>query len=268
MVAGRACSSSSVTASSEPWTSAFRIRLRLLSSCSAMLEDVLQGGAAGRSSGAPSRPRGGVAPGLRDGAGRHVVGGDTKLVAGQRHHVEPETSTGIEGIASFTSRPWSSNMARTRPKPSPQTNDVADPERPVLDQRPSRPRRGPGSRFDSRHGARRRAVGSAVSSSSRRRARCDSSRSSMPGPSVAAISTTWCRRPTPRGRGPARQLAGRLVEVSASGQVDLVDRDDDRHLGRLGVGDGLDGLGHDAVVGRDDQDDDVGRRSRRGPAWR
>ena len=29
-------------------------------------------------------------------------------------------------------------------------------------------------------------------------------------------------------------------------------------LGRLGVGDRLDGLGHHAVVGGDDQDDDVG----------
>ena len=40
--------------------------------------------------------------------------------------------------------------------------------------------------------------------------------------------------------------------------VDLVDRDDDRHLGRLGVVDRLDRLGHDAVVGRDDEHDDVG----------
>ena len=43
------------------------------------------------------------------------------------------------------------------------------------------------------------------------------------------------------------------------GPVDLVDRHDDRHLGRLGVVDGLDGLGHDAVVGRHHEDDDVGR---------
>ena len=40
--------------------------------------------------------------------------------------------------------------------------------------------------------------------------------------------------------------------------VDLVDRHDDRHLGRLRVVDGLPRLRHDAVVGRDDQDDDVG----------
>ena len=41
--------------------------------------------------------------------------------------------------------------------------------------------------------------------------------------------------------------------------VDLVDRDDDRDLRVLGVVERLDGLRHDAVVGRDHQDDDVGR---------
>ena len=42
------------------------------------------------------------------------------------------------------------------------------------------------------------------------------------------------------------------------GLVDLVDGDDDRHLGGAGVVDGLKGLGHDAVVGCDDDDNDVG----------
>ena len=42
------------------------------------------------------------------------------------------------------------------------------------------------------------------------------------------------------------------------GPVDLVDRDHDRHPGRAGVRDRLDRLRHDAVVGGDHQDDDVG----------
>ena len=42
------------------------------------------------------------------------------------------------------------------------------------------------------------------------------------------------------------------------GLVGLVDRDDDRHGRRLRVADGLEGLRHDAVVGGDDQDHDVG----------
>ena len=40
--------------------------------------------------------------------------------------------------------------------------------------------------------------------------------------------------------------------------VDLVDRDDDRHVGRLGVVQRLDRLRHHAVVGRDHEDRDVG----------
>ena len=44
----------------------------------------------------------------------------------------------------------------------------------------------------------------------------------------------------------------------ASGAVHLVDRDDDRHVGGLGVVDRLDRLGHHAVVGGDDEHDDVG----------
>ena len=40
--------------------------------------------------------------------------------------------------------------------------------------------------------------------------------------------------------------------------VDLVERDDDRHLRRLGVVDRLERLGHDAVVRGDDHDRDVG----------
>ena len=39
--------------------------------------------------------------------------------------------------------------------------------------------------------------------------------------------------------------------------VDLVDGDDDRRLGRLGVTDRLDRLRHHAVVGRHDQNDDI-----------
>ena len=41
------------------------------------------------------------------------------------------------------------------------------------------------------------------------------------------------------------------------GLVDLVDRDDDRHFGRLGVVDGFERLRHHAVIGRHHDDDDV-----------
>ncbi len=42
------------------------------------------------------------------------------------------------------------------------------------------------------------------------------------------------------------------------GLVDLVDRDNDRHSRGLGVIDSFEGLRHDAVIGSDDNDDDVG----------
>ena len=55
-------------------------------------------------------------------------------------------------------------------------------------------------------------------------------------------------------------LQQRLAHLARVGgvQVDLVDRDDDRYFGRLGVADGFDRLRHDAVVGRDHQHDNVG----------
>ena len=51
-----------------------------------------------------------------------------------------------------------------------------------------------------------------------------------------------------------------------AGLVDLVDRDDDRHVRRARVIDRLLGLRHDAVVGRDDENDDVGDSAIRGRA--
>ena len=47
--------------------------------------------------------------------------------------------------------------------------------------------------------------------------------------------------------------------------IHLVDGDDDGDVGGAGVVDGLDGLRHDAVIGRDDQDDDVGDGGAAGP---
>ena len=53
-----------------------------------------------------------------------------------------------------------------------------------------------------------------------------------------------------------RQLVSDLFRVRAV-LVDLVDRNDEWHVCRLGVLDCLFRLRHDAVVGRDDQHDDV-----------
>ena len=67
------------------------------------------------------------------------------------------------------------------------------------------------------------------------------------------------RRPAPLlGLEPfGRELGEHAVGVGV-GQVDLVDGDDDRHLGGAGVRDRLLRLRHDAVVGGDDEHRDVG----------
>ena len=84
----------------------------------------------------------------------------------------------------------------------------------------------------------------------------------MPSPLDAEVLTISVSPPHSTGFKPLlRELAIDLVDVGRRvdvGQVDLVERHHDRHAGRLGVGDGLDGLGHHTVVGGDDQDDDVG----------
>ena len=63
------------------------------------------------------------------------------------------------------------------------------------------------------------------------------------------------------------QLGLDAVRVGV-GLVDLVDRDDDRHLGGAGVVDRLERLGHDAVIGGDDEHGDVGHLARHARAWR
>ena len=66
--------------------------------------------------------------------------------------------------------------------------------------------------------------------------------------------------PLDRVQSLLRELTIDLVDVGRSidvGQVDLVKRHHDRHVGGLGVGDGLDGLRHHSIVGGDNQDDDI-----------
>ena len=92
-----------------------------------------------------------------------------------------------------------------------------------------------------------------------------SSSSSMPVPFVALVFTTSTS--PPHSLGCSSLVAECLVdavEVDA-GQVDLVQRHDDRHVGRPGVADRFLGLRHDAVVGRHDQHGDIGHVGAAGP---
>ena len=87
----------------------------------------------------------------------------------------------------------------------------------------------------------------------------------MPSRCRAEISTVMVSPPHCSGMQPVLgQLLHDPVGVGV-GPVDLVEGDDDRDVGRPGVVDGLDGLRHDAVVGRDDQHHDVGRLRPSGP---
>ena len=80
----------------------------------------------------------------------------------------------------------------------------------------------------------------------------------MPWPVIGAGADHFGVAAPLDGVEPLRgELAEDHVRVGV-GAVDLVQRDDDRHLGRPGVVDRLDRLRHDALDGRDDQHDHVG----------
>ena len=82
----------------------------------------------------------------------------------------------------------------------------------------------------------------------------DALRRSSPTPARTATSPPYSSGSTLFGD----ELLLHAVGIGL-GLVDLVHRDDDRHVGRLRVRDRFLGLRHHAVVGRDHQDDDVGR---------
>ena len=77
-------------------------------------------------------------------------------------------------------------------------------------------------------------------------------------PALAETSTNMVSPPYSSATRPYSVSWPRTLAGSALWLVDLVDRDHDRHVGRLGVVERLDRLRHDAVVGRDHQDHDVG----------
>ena len=103
------------------------------------------------------------------------------------------------------------------------------------------------------------ASGFAVSSSSRSAtSRIFSSRSSRPVPCFAETFATCVVPPHSSGCRPCVARSESTRSGFAPGKVDLVHRDDDRHLGRARVRDRLERLRHHAVVGGDDEHGDVG----------
>ena len=170
----------------------------------------------------------------------------------------PSTCTGIAGPAAFTGLPRSSSSARTRPEYMPQMKSSPTFSVPLCT---STVATGPlpGSSCASTTVPGRALVRVRlevenfrlqqnlieqlvdVRSLLRRDLACESV-----VPPNSSSTTPCCRRS-------CFTLLG-----FACGQVDLVDRDDHRHAGVLGVRDRFDRLRHHRVVRRDDEDDDVG----------
>ena len=166
----------------------------------------------------------------------------------------PSTSTGTDGPASFTWRPWSSISARTLPLEH-RDEHVTDAQRAALDEH-GRERAAALVELGFDH----RAFGGAVGV----------------GLQLEDFGLELDRFEQLVEVGLLGRRDFDVLDVAAHvldddlvleqfladllrlglGLVDLVDRDDHRHAGRLGVVDRLDRLRTKAVVGRDHQDDD------------
>ena len=176
----------------------------------------------------------------------------------------PSTCTGVDGGASLTWSPLSSMSARTRPHAAPAT--IGSPTRSV-----------PFSTITVATGPR---PTSRLASSTTPRARPSGLAGQLldVGHDQQLLEQVVDAEVLQGGHLDHDRVAAPLLGHQALlGQllhdpvgvgvlaVDLVDGHDDRHVGRLGVVDGLDGLGHDAVVGRHHQHDDVGDLGAPGP---
>ena len=229
----------SVSASSEPVTSALRMRLSVAASpawiCSKM-----------SSSRAPpvmacaSRPR--VADALPVLAGVGDLGGPSSRRGRprsgrrrRRRRTGRAPATGVDGPASLTCSPLSSMSARTRPQAGTGDERVADLEGAALDE-DGGDRAAADVEVGLEHDAAGRGRrGRPGGPRARPRRAAFSSRSSMPR-FCSAETSTMIGVAAPR-LGDEAVLGELLHDPVGVGvlAVDLVDRHDDRHLGRLGV---------------------------------
>ena len=166
-------------------------------------------------------------------------------------------TTAVDGPALVTRLPCSFSSARTRPNVSPTTMMSPTLSVPVWTSAVATGPR-PLSSLASTIVPMAARFGLALSSWRSATSRIISISSSSPIRVLAETGTSGTSPPysstTMPGLG---QLGLDPVRVGV-GLVDLVEGDDDRHLGRLGVADRLERLGHDPVVGGDDDDRDVG----------
>ena len=99
-------------------------------------------------------------------------------------------------------------------------------------------------------------LGFAFNSSKSAWSKIISSNLSTPCLVSAEHSTKMVSPPQSSGTSLVLQLLAHLQGVGIR-VITLVDGDQDRNLRRTGVVQGLQGLGHDAIIGSDDQDNDV-----------
>ena len=177
----------------------------------------------------------------------------------------PRTCTGVDGPASLTCLPWSSMSARTRPQAAPATSGSPTLSVPCCTRIVATGPR-PMSRLDSSTTPRARPSGLARRSSSsatheeRSRAgrRCRGSAGRRPRPrsvsppqdsGTSPCSESCCM--TRLGSAFSRSILLMATTIGTSAALAWLMR--------------LDGLGHDAVVGRHHEDDDVGGLGATGP---
>ena len=166
-------------------------------------------------------------------------------------------TTGVDGPALVTRLPCSFSSARTRPKVSPTTMMSPTLSVPVWTSAVATGPR-PLSSLASTIVPMASRFGLALSSWRSATSRIISISSSSPMRVLAETGTSGTSPPYSSTTMPASVSSVLTRSGVGVRLVDLVERDDDRHLGRLGVADRLERLGHDPVVGGDDDDRDVG----------
>ena len=176
----------------------------------------------------------------------------------------PRTCTGVDGPASLTWSPLSSISARTRPQAAPATRGSPTLRVPLLHED-----RGDGATADVEVGLEHDAAGPTVGRGPQvfELGQHEDVLEQVVDAEVLQGGDLDHDGVAAPGLGDETVLGELLHDPVGVGvlAVDLVDGDDDRDLGRLGVVDRLDGLGHHAVVGRHHEDDDVGGLGATGP---
>ena len=196
---------------------------------------------------------------LGEGARVSQVARDAHLVAGERWLAEARESARASRVRrDLTCLPWSLMSALTLPKAGPATTGSPTSQQTLLDH-DGRHRTAAHFEVGLEHGA-DRAPGGPRGELARSRRRGGPARAARrcPFPAARRSPRTMVSPPHFSGTRPCSESCWSTRSGLASGRSILLIATMIGTLGGLGVVDRLDRLGHDAVVGRHHQDDDVG----------